>query len=102
MFWTIWKNGSVYQTGTKDSKYIELTIDNWQTQEWLPRTYNLTLHVSDIYNNETSLSILFDVIFFSSDPYVDSFLSSQSIFYWNGDNIVGAPDGLVSGRRRPG
>ncbi len=94
--WTIWKNGSVYQTRTKDSKYIELTIDNWQTQEWLPGTYNLTLHVSDIYSNETSLSILFDVIFFSSDPYVDSFLSSHSIYYWNGDNIVGAPDGLFS------
>ena len=94
--WTIWKNGSVYETGTKDSKYIELTIDNWQTQEWLPRTYNLTLHVSDIYNNETSLSLLFDVIFFSSDPYVDSFIASQSIYYWNGDNIVGAPDGNFS------
>lgn len=94
--WTIWKNGSVYETGTKDSKYIELNIDNWQTQEWLPRTYNLTLHVSDIYNNETSLSLLFDVIFFSSDPYVDSFIASQSIYYWNGENIVGAPDGNFS------
>jgi hypothetical protein len=91
--WMIYKNGSVFTNGILTNKLIEITVDNWYNSEWYPGSYNLTLFVEDIYGNSTFSTTWIDIVI-SGDPYADEFIAIASIHYNNGENAVGAPDGV--------
>ncbi|MHA1221738.1 MAG: aryl-sulfate sulfotransferase [Candidatus Heimdallarchaeaceae archaeon] len=91
--WQIWKNSTLAYTGELKSKYITLTLTNWLEGEWLPGKYNLTLTVIDEFNERTSSSIWLDISFQFGDAYANELIKVASLYYTNGKNALGAPDG---------
>ena len=91
--WILFKNDSLYSSGDLSSNIIEVIIDDWYDIEWFPGTYNLTLYVEDTYGNSTSSTSIIKIVI-GGDPYADSFLPISSLYYYYGENSVGAPDGL--------
>ncbi|MHA2143221.1 MAG: aryl-sulfate sulfotransferase [Candidatus Thorarchaeota archaeon] len=90
--WYLWKNGLLLTSGPLTNKTIELIIDNWQTPDWTPGSYNLTLVVTDD-TYSTSCSTLFGVILDLGDAYVDDIVPDRSLWYQFGDYAIGEPDG---------
>ena len=90
--WTVFKNESIIASGILNDKVIEISVDDWYNIEWYPGTYNLTLSVEDIYGNSTSSSTYVKIVI-AGDPYADEFILVASLYHFNGENAVGAPDG---------
>ncbi|NPD90331.1 MAG: hypothetical protein HGN29_16585 [Asgard group archaeon] len=90
--WKLLKNESIYASGVLSNKIIEISIEDWYDIEWYLGTYNLTLSVEDTYGN-TTISTVFIKIAIAGDPYVNAIIEIASLFYYNGENAIGAPDG---------
>ena len=93
--WLLLKNESIFASGILSNKIIEISVDDWYDSEWYPGKYNLTLYVEDNYGNSTSSTVLIKVVI-AGDPYVDSFIQSASLYYFQGENTIGAPDGAMA------
>ncbi|MCG3216350.1 MAG: aryl-sulfate sulfotransferase [Candidatus Heimdallarchaeota archaeon] len=94
--WNIWKNGSMHASGLIQTKFIVYSIDEWYTGIWFPGKYNLTLLVTDDYGKYATSTIWIDVSIQLSDPYADDVVDSLSVYYYNGENSLGEPDGLTA------
>jgi len=86
--WTLWKNGTAAYDGTITSKWIEVRIENWE-----PGTYNLTLQVIDEDNTATTSTTWIRIWVDLGDAYADSIITGTSMWYLNGENALGPPDG---------
>ncbi|MFW9888920.1 MAG: aryl-sulfate sulfotransferase [Candidatus Thorarchaeota archaeon] len=93
--WQLWKNGALINGGILTIKIIELVIDNWQTPDWTPGSYNLTLVVADD-TYSTSCTTLFGIILDLGDAYADAIVPEESLWYLLGENALGAPDGIYA------
>ncbi|MHA2313242.1 MAG: hypothetical protein ACXADF_17280, partial [Candidatus Thorarchaeota archaeon] len=93
--WYLWKNGVLINNSPLTNKTIELVIESWQTPEWVPGSYNLTLVVSD-ETHSTSKSTLFGVILDLGDAFADAIVPERSLWYSFGENAIGAPDGIYA------
>jgi hypothetical protein len=89
--WTIYRNGSLINEGIKKTPQIILEIKHWQADGWRLGTYNITLKVNDGENSIFN-TIWLNVFVDFGDAYVDSVVSSRSVWYTNGDAVIGAPD----------
>ena len=59
-------------------------------------SYNQALLVIDDYGNYTFSTIMLDVSNQLGDPYADNVVNSLSIYYYDGENSLGEPDGLTA------
>ncbi|MFX0090264.1 MAG: hypothetical protein ACFFBD_00775, partial [Candidatus Hodarchaeota archaeon] len=95
--WILWKNETMLYFGEVTNNHISIQID-WQANEWNPATYNLTLQVTNgiggIVRGISWIQIKFGYIL--GDPYVNSVVIEASLWYTDGDNAIGPPDGNYS------
>jgi hypothetical protein len=93
--WVLRRNGTQYSNGNATSGHISIEISNWRTDEWRPSTYNLTMVLlNDNYSVADTLWLA--IVADPGDPYADAVVSDRSEFYLQGENALGAPDGLFS------
>ena len=90
--WKIWKNGSIIHEGSLFGNMVEISIQNWQEEDWSPGLYNLTLQVLDD-STSTSRAVFISIYIDMGDPYANTVLSDRSEWYLFGENALGAPDG---------
>jgi hypothetical protein len=91
--WKVLKNGIETYHGSIDSRNIVVTIENWQREDWGLGTYNMTFVASD-GSAFASVSSWITVIYNPGDPFADAVVESESEWYINKDNAIGAPDNL--------
>lgn len=90
--WKLWKNRTLAYEGSVTDFWIDIQIENWQ-HDWPPGSYNLTLQIS---NNE-SVSVVstswLQIWVNWGDAYADLVVTEASMWYSNGKNALGPPDG---------
>ncbi len=91
--WEIWKNDNLFAEGIVSAVIISIAVDEWITPEWAPGEYNLTLFVNDVEENTDIAVTIINIVLDMGDPYADELISSRSIWYSDGENAIGSPDG---------
>ncbi|MFX0198767.1 MAG: aryl-sulfate sulfotransferase [Candidatus Hodarchaeota archaeon] len=91
--WKLWKNGTAVYSGEVTSPRIGVLIENWDQEDWRPGTYNLTLQVTDESGAAVTRTSWIVVFVNFGDSYADSVVTEASMWYWDGDNALGSPDG---------
>jgi hypothetical protein len=89
--WILWKNDQKAFTGLIQGNDVSINIENWQTYQWTPGIYNLTLEVIDKFGLSTAVSIWIDISL--GDPYANSIVYERSNWFLEENNAIGAPDG---------
>jgi hypothetical protein len=94
-YWTVKRNGLQIYGGPVTDTTIGFTIENWAGEMWTIGDNELTLEVIDTLG---TISDTFKVTVMQDpgDAYVDAIVTSQSNWYSNGINVIGAPDGLFA------
>ncbi|MFQ6126729.1 MAG: aryl-sulfate sulfotransferase [Candidatus Heimdallarchaeota archaeon] len=90
--WVLWKNGTEADSGAVTSTQIEVRIENWQ-RDWHPGTYNLTIQVTNEDGVTVTNTIRIRIWVNLGDAYADSIVRGFSMWYWDGENALGPPDG---------
>ncbi|TFG05514.1 hypothetical protein EU538_11320 [Candidatus Thorarchaeota archaeon] len=93
--WWLFRNGTLFASGSSSGIDIENPIESWQQEGWRLGKYNLTLVCSDGSENRTSTTWV-DVIYSRGDAYADTFAETRSSWYLMGSNALGPPDGGVA------
>lgn len=96
IIWTIYKNDTLYESGIMTSKYILLEINDWTSSKWLPGFYNIELFVIDEMGKNSTNEVTVEVIVVLGDIYANNYLPNYSMYYLNGENAIGAPNGQFS------
>ena len=91
--WTLWINGTAAYSGKVTSTCIEVQVENRQQEDWWPDTYNLTLQVIDESGAIGTRTSWIRVSVDPGDAYADSIITGVSMWYWDGENALGPPDG---------
>ncbi len=94
--WEFLQDGMSILSGDVTSKFIDYSFNDWFSGIWLLGLYNLTLVVYDDLGEQVSSSVLINIQIQLSDPYVDEFIDSKSAYIENGENSIGAPDGVFT------
>jgi hypothetical protein len=89
--WILYRNGTLLKEDTKQEPTITLKIQNWQADGWRLGNYNITLLVRD-GSYSISSTIWLTVFVDFGDAYVDSIVTTRSEWYFNEENVIGAPD----------
>jgi len=90
--WTLWKNGTAAYSGAVTSPRIEVRIESWQ-RDWCPGMYNLTLQVADEDSTAATHTSWIRIWVNLGDACADSIVLGLSMWYLDGENALGPPDG---------
>lgn len=93
--WTLWKNETAAYNGTITNNEIAMRIENWQ-RHWPPGTYNLTMQVTNAEGVETVITSWVLIWVDVGDAYGNSIIPEVSMWYYNGENALGPPDGMYA------
>jgi hypothetical protein len=91
--WVLWKNGTSSFDGYVKNNTITIQVTNWQTDNWRPGKYNLTLELSNEAGLSVKNTIWIDIIFKLGDEYANSIVTRHSLWYVDGEKALAAPDG---------
>jgi hypothetical protein len=92
----IWRNGLLIQSGLIKDNQIELRIHKWRLLNWLPGTYNILIEVFNQNNQTSFVQLWLNIIVIFGDKYSNALVSDKSLWYSNGENALGIPDGNFS------
>ena len=92
--WKLSRNGTILQSGN-DVVHIVYTINDWRAQDWYLGTFTLKM---EVWNQTTSRfhDISVRIYYEYGDPYADAVDTLDSFWYMDGENALGAPDGLCA------
>ena len=94
--WRLWKNGDLYKSGSLSTVFLSLNISTLRSMDWIPGRYNLTMVAINNEDAERARTSWLDIVLDLGDPYGDAVVTSQSIWFEDGNNSLNAPDGLYT------
>jgi hypothetical protein len=89
--WMLWRNGTHISSGVSNS--VNLSIASWHEEGWRSGSHNLTLNAMKD-GNTTSHTFWLTIVADPGDPYADEVVADRSVWYLNGENAIGSPDGV--------
>jgi len=90
--WKLWKNRTMAYEGSVTGSWIEVQIEDWQ-QDWQHGMYNLTLQITNNAGVSVTSTIWLQIWVNWGDAYADSVVTEASMWYYDGKNALGPPDG---------
>lgn len=91
--WTLSVNNAIYSSGSIHNFQISLIIDEWDPEIFNFGVNNLSLQVDGFDYTSSFRNFSIKIVYETGDPYANELIESMSIFYSNGKNVLGEPNG---------
>ncbi len=91
--WTLSVNNNIYSSGSIHDFQISLIIDEWNPEIFNFGVNNLSLQVDGFNYKSSFRNFSIKIAYETGDSYANELIESMSIFYSNGKNVLGEPNG---------